>query len=66
VEATFRETISLRAGYQNLFREDSEEGLAVGTGIRGRLQAFQYQIDYAWADHGRLGDVHRLSLGLVY
>ena len=66
VEATFREMIALRAGYQNLFREDSEEGLALGTGFHGRLETFDYQIDYAWADHGRLGDVHRLSLGMRY
>lgn len=66
VEASYRDLLAVRAGYQNLFRQDSEEGLALGTGIRGRLEAFDYRIDYAWADHGRLGDVHRLTLAILY
>jgi len=65
-EATFRDFVSVRAGYQSLFVKDSEEGLTLGAGIRGQLQSFDYRIDYAWADHGRLGDVHRLSLGLLH
>ena len=66
VEATWRNLLSLRAGYQGLFLEESEEGLALGTGIRGRLESFDYRIDYAWADHGRLGDVHRVTVALRY
>jgi len=62
VEATYKDFLSLRAGYQGLFIKDSEEGLALGTGIGGRLNSYGYQIDYAWADHGLLGSVHRLSL----
>lgn len=66
VEATFRDLASLRIGYQGLLQEDSEEGLALGAGFRGQLQSFDYRVDYAWSDHGRLGDVHRLTLGLLY
>ena len=66
VEATFRDLVSLRAGYQTLFDQDSEEGLALGTGFHQRLESFEYRVDYAWAAHGRLGDVHRLSVGLLY
>jgi hypothetical protein len=66
IEATYRDLVSLRAGYQNLFRQDSEEGLALGTGIRGRLESFDYRVDYAWADHGRLGNVHRLTVAMLY
>ena len=65
-EATYRDLVSIRAGYQSLFMADSEEGLTFGAGIRGRLQSFEYRVDYAWADQGRLGDVHRLTLGLLY
>ena len=65
-EATFRDLASLRIGYQGLLQEDSEEGLALGAGFRGQLQSFDYRVDYAWSDHGRLGDVHRLTLGLLY
>jgi hypothetical protein len=66
VEATFRDLASLRIGYQGLLQEDSEEGLALGAGFHGQLELFDYRIDYAWSDHGRLGDVHRLTLALLH
>ncbi len=66
VEATYRDLVALRAGYQGLLRQDSEAGLTLGTGLKGRLEAFDYRIDYAWADQGRLGDVHRLTLQLSH
>ena len=66
LETTYRNLLALRAGYQNLLQEDSEEGLTLGAGLRGRLETFDYRLDYAWADEGRLGDVHRLTLGLRY
>ena len=65
-EASFRDLIAVRAGYQNLFVSESEEGLALGAGFHGRLETFDYRIDYAWADHGRLGGVHRIAVALVY
>ena len=66
VEATFHGLLSLRAGYQGLFVKDSEEGLTLGAGIGSRLHSYHYQVDYAWADHGLLGSVHRLSLVFAY
>ena len=66
VEATYRDLVSVRAGYQGLFKQDSEEGLALGTGIQGKLQSFDYRIDYAWADYGRLGNVHRFTFAMLY
>lgn len=66
VEATYRDLVSIRAGYQGLFLEESEEGLTLGTGVRSGLESFDYRIDYAWADHGRLGGVHRLTMSLLY
>lgn len=66
VEASFRDFVAVRAGYQSLFKKDSEEGLTLGTGIRGIVDTFDYRIDYGWADHGRLGSVHRLTMSLLY
>lgn len=66
VELAVREVAALRVGYQNLFKEDSEEGLTAGAGVRGRLSAFEYRVDYGWADFGRLEGVHRLTLGLMF
>jgi len=57
---------SVRAGYQHLFQEDSEVGLTLGGGIDSDLLDFPIHIDYAWADHGRLGDVQRISVGMGF
>lgn len=65
VEATYRDLISIRAGYQSLFLPEAEQGLTLGTGFHGNLESFDYRIDYAWADYGRLGDVHRFTVALV-
>lgn len=65
-ELRYRNLVSLRAGYQSLFKQDSEEGPAAGAGVHGKLQGFEYRVDYAWADYGRLNDVHRLTLGVRF
>lgn len=61
-EFLYRERFALRAGYQGAFLEDSEMGLTAGGGLAGELGNVGYRLDYAWADHGRLGSAHRLSL----
>jgi hypothetical protein len=66
VEASYRDLVALRAGYQGLHRQDSEAGLTLGTGVKGRLESFDYRVDYAWADQGRLGSVHRVTLQISY
>lgn len=65
-EALFRESLAVRLGYQSLFLEDSEVGLTGGAGFRGTIDNLRYQIDYAWADQGRLEDTHRFSFGLLF
>ena len=57
---------ALRAGYQNAFQQDSEEGLTAGGGVQGKIDVYAYHLDYAWADEGRLGSTHRFSLGLKF
>ncbi|MGQ9853118.1 MAG: PorV/PorQ family protein [Candidatus Oleimicrobiaceae bacterium] len=63
-EYAFREMFFLRAGYNNLFLRDGEEGLTLGTGVAVRLPGNRaICVDYAYADFGRLENVHRLSIG---
>ena len=62
-EWTCGDLLALRAGYQTLFQEDSDVGLTLGFGVRGRLGETRFQFDYAWADHEYLEDTHRLTLG---
>jgi hypothetical protein len=65
-EFQYRDIAAVRLGYQNLFLEDSEVGLTAGAGVQGDIDAHSYRFDYAWADHGRLGDTHRISLGFIF
>lgn len=65
-EATFGNRLALRAGYQNLFLQDSEVGLTLGAGVMGNYQTAHYRLDYAWADQGRLRYSQRISLGLTF
>lgn len=65
-EWSYKETIALRGGYQDLFLEDSEVGLTAGLGVRGRLQGYRFDFDYAWADYGRLLETHRVTFALAF
>ncbi|GJM43778.1 MAG: hypothetical protein DHS20C21_06200 [Gemmatimonadota bacterium] len=62
VEWSWKEMLSLRGGYQTLFQEDSELGLAFGFGLRGTLQETAYRFDYAWTGHEHLNETHRFTL----
>jgi hypothetical protein len=63
-EYLFDRMIALRAGYQNLFLQDSEVGLTLGAGIEYEMSGYHFTFDYAWADHGRLQEAHRITVGL--
>ena len=63
-EISHRDLVALRAGWQNLFLRESEVGITLGAGLRARYEAIEYRVDYAWADHGRLGGTHRLTVGV--
>ena len=65
-ELLFRERLAVRLGYQNIFLQDTEVGLTGGAGVLGALEGIRYQVDYAWADHGRLGNTQRLTIGFAF
>jgi hypothetical protein len=66
-EYAYKKLFALRAGYQNLFQKDSEVGLTLGAGLQGNLsETLGYNLDYAWADHGRLDSTHRLTVGITF
>jgi len=65
-EAVWRNAFALRAGYQNLFLQDSDLGMTLGAGFHGRLENFDFRADYAWADHRRLEGTHRFTLGVTF
>jgi hypothetical protein len=57
----WKETLFLRGGYQNLFLSDSEVGLTLGLGMKGKIGSGNFGFDYGWADHGRLQETHRIT-----
>ena len=65
-EWEWKDTIALRGGYQDLFKEDSEVGPTLGLGVKGRIENYGFGFDYAWADYGRLIDTHRVTFVLAF
>ena len=59
----------LRGGYKSLFQKDTEEGLTAGFGLNLRLfSTTKVQIDYAYADFGRLdkNKIDRFTIGVQF
>ncbi|MFC2083790.1 PorV/PorQ family protein [Bacteroidota bacterium] len=66
-EYCWNELISLRAGYNSLFEENTEEGLTLGVGLNYRLiESVRVLLDYAYKDFGRLNSVHYFSVGVKF
>ena len=65
-ELSLRDALALRAGYQNAFQKDSELGMTFGAGFNGKLDLYAFHLDYAWADQGRLGGTHRMTIGVRF
>jgi len=65
-EWSWKNTVALRAGYQNLFQQDSDVGLTLGVGLQGGLGETGFQFDYAWANHDRLQETHRMTLAITF
>ncbi len=63
MEYAFKERFFLRVGYKALFKEESEEGLTAGVGLIYYLTDYlPLRVDYAYADFGRLEEIHRFSV----
>ncbi len=65
-EWTWRDAVALRGGWQDLFQKDAEVGLTLGLGVSGRIEGSAFDFDYAWADHGRLQETHRVTIALRF
>ena len=65
-ELLLRNALAVRLGYQNAFAQDSELGFTFGAGFKGHVDDWDFRLDYAWADQGRLGSTNRLGLALVF
>jgi hypothetical protein len=67
VEFQLLKYFNIRGGYRDLFLDDSEGGLVLGTGINmDFIGSYKITFDYAWADYGILEQVHRFTLGINF
>ena len=67
-EFASRDMFFLRGGVSTLFRQDTEEGLTLGSGFNYRLpgSSTQIKLDYSNSEFGNLRDVQRLSIGIHF
>jgi len=66
-EYVFMNMVSIRAGYNSLFNEDSEKGLAFGAGLNYRLMgSVQAKVDYAYETFGRFDNVQKISVAIGF
>jgi len=66
-EYTFNNIFSVRGGYKSLFLEDSEESFTLGAGLKQNLLGnVSIKFDYAYADFGRLDNIQKFSIGIIF
>jgi len=64
-EFAYDEMFMVRLGYRQLFMDNLEGGLTFGGGLKYRISdGFGIAINYAYADYGRLLDVHFFDITL--
>lgn len=67
MEYSWNEMVSLRAGYNSLFEQNTEKGLTLGVGFNYRaLDALNIRFDYAYEDMHRLTEVHYFGIGVKF
>lgn len=66
-EIALYDLLFLRGGYKSLSRENSEEGLTYGAGLKYNMGAAGIvNIDFAYADFGLLDNVTLFSIGFTF
>jgi hypothetical protein len=63
------ETVRLRGGYSNELRTELKLGTSAGLAgfsFGGGILVREYQIDYAFNSFGRIGALHRFSIGMSF
>ena len=65
-EWSYQRILSLRAGYQRMFQEESDLGWTLGFGVATRMQNTNARFDYGWAEHDLLGPTHHVTLILEF
>ncbi|HWP82579.1 MAG TPA: PorV/PorQ family protein [Bacteroidota bacterium] len=63
----FSRMIFIRAGYKGFGLREHEEEFTLGTGIQYNVsEELGFKFDYAYESFGRLKNIHKLALGVVF
>lgn len=66
-EFNWNKLFFLRGGYKSLMREDTEEGLTAGMGIKYLIPGLgKVSFDYAFNDFGLLEEIHVIGIGFSF
>jgi hypothetical protein len=65
-ELSWLNLISLRAGYNSLFKKDAEEGLCAGLGLQYSFGSYGVKVDYSYNDFGIFDDISRYSVTITF
>jgi opacity protein-like surface antigen len=67
LELAYDELFFVRVGYKSLFKNNSEEGLTLGAGIKYFfVDNLGVYLNYGYADYGRLEKVQFVDVGLIF
>ncbi|RKY56308.1 MAG: hypothetical protein DRP93_01665 [Candidatus Neomarinimicrobiota bacterium] len=58
--------VSIRAGYQSLFKAERENGLTLGVGLNLEISGMAIVFDYSFQYFGKLGMLNTTSLALTF
>jgi hypothetical protein len=65
--ALFKEMLTLRGGYSELFLDENEMGLTLGVGVKASLQSgLGVSGEYAFQDFEHLGNISRFTVGIHF
>jgi long-subunit fatty acid transport protein len=66
-EYSYNDFLFLRGGYKSLFLADTEESFALGFGVKqALLNNLAIKLDYAYQDFGRLNNIQKFTVGIVF
>lgn len=67
IEASYDNMLFVRAGYKSLWKENSEEGLTLGAGVKYPIgNNLSVYFNYGYADYNRLENVQFVDVGLSF
>jgi hypothetical protein len=58
--------VSIRAGYQSIFKSEKENGLTLGMGIDLEISGMAIVFDYSFQSFGKLGMLNTTSLAITF